>query len=642
MGALRYRSFCVGAILTSVMWMVILYLYTDIANDLKRNLNFLPNEGFITIRPKLLPRYDRDFKHFHKDDSENELLPAGIDKHLGVAGRVADLSGSRVAEKETGNVDQVKTVYRNKTLVNQDTYSESESDIGLIRSQEDQEKREMGFKLFAFNDLVSQRIGNIREIPDTRQTLCRQKTYTKALPAASVIVCFYNEAMSTLLRTVHTVLRRTPAHLLREVILVDDNSDLEHLKADLEQHISRLPKVNLMRTGKREGLIRARIFGADHALGEVLVFLDSHVEVNKDWLQPLLDPIAANSSVVTIPIIDIIDMDTFKYMSSPLVRGGFNWGMNFAWNQIPLSYFKREEDKSNPIRSPTMAGGLFAINKQYFFDMGKYDPGMDIWGGENLELSFRVWQCGGSLYIIPCSRVGHVFRKRRPYGSPDGRDTAGFNALRVAHVWMDDYKEYYFKIRPDQKNASYGDISERLALRKQLDCKSFKWYLENIYPELSLPSTQARNANHVNSRQEYAWRKPIKKIGQTQIMHKASGKCIHAKEGMYKKSSSLVLGACDSNDQKNLWTVTVQHELLLGGLLCMDADKYPRIMKCTTLGGTQQWQPAGKFGDRLYNPATGKCLAAGGSSLKSSVIMGICSDDNPSQKWLLTVKLPPT
>ena len=57
-----------------------------------------------------------------------------------------------------------------------------------------------------------------------------------------------------------------------------------------------------------------------------------------------------------------------------------------------------------------MIGCAFAVDKEYFFAVGSFDAAMNIWGGENVELSVRVWRCGGYLLKNPCSRVGHVYR----------------------------------------------------------------------------------------------------------------------------------------------------------------------------------------------------------------------------------------
>ena len=58
---------------------------------------------------------------------------------------------------------------------------------------------------------------------------------------------------------------------------------------------------------------------------------------------------------------------------------------------------------------------------------------------------FQVWMCGGSIQIIPCSRVGHVFRRVIPYGFPaGGHATIQKNAMRVAEAMLADHKRYFY------------------------------------------------------------------------------------------------------------------------------------------------------------------------------------------------------
>lgn len=57
----------------------------------------------------------------------------------------------------------------------------------------------------------------------------------------------------------------------------------------------------------------------------------------------------------------------------------------------------------------------------------------------------------------------------------------------MAEIWLDEYKKYYYQMVGDSKTRNYGDITERVDIRKRLKCKSFDWYIKNVYPMVPIP-----------------------------------------------------------------------------------------------------------------------------------------------------------
>uniref|UniRef100_A0A8D0RIJ4 Polypeptide N-acetylgalactosaminyltransferase n=1 Tax=Sus scrofa TaxID=9823 RepID=A0A8D0RIJ4_PIG len=384
-----------------------------------------------------------------------------------------------------------------------------------------------------FNVYLSDLIPVDRAIEDTRPAGCADQLVHNKLPTTSVIMCFVDEVWSTLLRSVHSVLNRSPPHLIKEILLVDDFSTKDYLKDNLDKYMSQFPKVRILRLKERHGLIRARLAGAQIATGDVLTFLDSHVECNVGWLEPLLERVYLSRKKVACPVIEVINDKDMSYMTvDNFQRGIFVWPMNFGWRTIPPDIVAKNKIKETDIiRCPVMAGGLFSIDKTYFFELGTYDPGLDVWGGENMELSFKVWMCGGEIEIIPCSRVGHIFRNDNPYSFPKDRmKTVERNLVRVAEVWLDEYKELFYGHGDHliDQGLDVGNLTQQRELRKKLKCKSFKWYLENVFPDLKAPIVRASGV----------------------LINVALGKCISI------KNTTAILEDCDGSSKLQQFNYT--------------------------------------------------------------------------------------
>lgn len=359
---------------------------------------------------------------------------------------------------------------------------------------------------------------------------------------------------------------------------------LEFLRKPLEDYIKTLStRTKLLRSPTRIGLIKARLKGAKEALGDVLTFLDAHCECTKGWLEPLLSVIKTDRSTVVCPVIDIINDDTFAYVKSfELHWGAFNWNLQFRWYTLGGKELKlRKNDATLPFNSPTMAGGLFAIDRKYFFEIGSYDEGMNVWGGENLEMSFRVWQCGGKIQIAPCSHVGHIFRKSSPYSFPGGIDKTLFaNLARVALVWMDEWAEFYF--RYNEKARLVKDklnITSRLELKQRLHCKNFEWYLDNVWPQHFFPKKDRFFGRIRNKGENLCLIKPERKGISNQPM------------GIAK------IDACLKDDvAMEMFVMTPEGFIMTDDSICLDAPERVvigpskvRIMACS--GFTrQQWK----------------------------------------------------
>ncbi|XP_068008445.1 polypeptide N-acetylgalactosaminyltransferase 15 [Melanerpes formicivorus] len=385
-------------------------------------------------------------------------------------------------------------------------------------------ERPLGLETHGFNEALSERIPLRRELPEVRHPLCLQQEYDSNLPTASVIICFHDEAWSALLRTVHSIMDTAPKTSLKDIILVDDLSQQGPLKSALSEYVSKLDGVKLIRSNKRLGVIRGRMLGAARATGDVLVFMDSHCECQKGWLEPLL--------------------------------------------------------------------ARLAISR------------------------VQTWLCGGSVEVIPCSRVGHVYRNHFPHAF-SYEEAIMRNKIRIAETWLGSFKENFYKhdtVAFLISKAEKPDCSERLQLQKRLGCRNFQWFLSNVYPELS----QREDTPRLSGR----------------LYNTGVGFCADYRPGRAIAEGSIKLSPCSDSLTQHFEYNSVK-EIRLGAapLFCFDV-RHGKVIpqNCTkeTDNSHQHWDV--QENGMIVHVPSGKCIEAVESEDEKDLLLLVCNK-NANQVW---------
>ena len=249
--------------------------------------------------------------------------------------------------------------------------------------------------------------------------------------------------------------------LLKEIIVVDDVSE-EPIQHD---------EARVIRNKERKGLIWGRNHSTGLAKSEVVLSLDPHCKVEKGWLEPLCDVLEQNESSIVVPGTRSLNPEKWKSFGTEAFKTVWDWDLEFRWAK-----------GENPF-TPAVAGHCFAFKKDWWETAGRFDEGMKIWGGENIEFPLRTWLFGGSVICVKDSHVSHWFKKQFQYSFPG--IVLAQNKARVAEVWFDEYKEvFYQRMKRPRGSINFGDLRERLRIKHRMQKKSFKWFMKDISPKL--------------------------------------------------------------------------------------------------------------------------------------------------------------
>ena len=262
----------------------------------------------------------------------------------------------------------------------------------------------------------------------------------------------------------------------------------------------------------------------------------------------------------------------------------------------------------------------FAINREYFFKVGGYDEGLVMEGGENIELSFKLWFCGDGIYEIPCSKVAQIFDLKL---SPKN-DNIDKNHKRIVEIWLDDYKSNFYSRDPAKyENLDVGDISYHLKMREH--CVPFNYFLEFVADEMP---------------RRYPIWSNYSVFASGQIKPSLNQKvCLENMFGEMKLSSCENFTRIDNSTEfkKNQNFIYSFHKniFLKHADLCLDANKMA-VIECSYNNNSDQYWSYSMNDKQLISGMNNGQDCLGYNSLENTILMTSCNETDELQKWEFT------
>ena len=188
-------------------------------------------------------------------------------------------------------------------------------------------------------------------------------------------------------------------------------------------------------------------------------------------------------------------------------------------------------------------------------------------------------------------------------------DVVRRNNVRLANVWMDNYVQLYYEYTQKNEGEDVGDLTERKELRKRLGCKTFKWYLDNIYPSRFKPWDAISNGE-IRSKSE-------------------ASKCLNG-----PSDSNVKLEECHGHQGAQFWYYTKTGELRTKSDQCLDSTgkrddpEDIQTMSCHGSKGNQWWEHT--INNAIIHRYHNLCLEA----RMNEVVLTNCIDGKISQRWI--------